>query len=39
MLAEEAVMDPLVFGVQVVDYYVCVACVAGGEDDYFKIFA
>ena len=39
MLAEEAVMNPLVFGVQVVYYYIGVACVAGGEDDDLEIFA
>ena len=39
VLAEESVMDPLVFGVQVIDYYIGVACVAGGEDDDLEIFA
>ena len=38
MLAEEAMVDPLVFGVQVVDYNVGVACVAGGENDDLEIF-
>ena len=39
MLAEEAMVDPLVFGVQVVDYNVGVACVAGCENDDLEIFA
>jgi len=38
MLAEETVLNPLAFRVEVVDDYVSIAGVTGCENNHFKMF-